>query len=300
MRDCLLIGNGINRCCGGISWEELLSRIASKYFVTKDTAKSSTLAFEQLRCTVLSRNINVSSEDFAFEVLKKLDELKRERYKEIMDCFLSLNIEDILTTNFDYAIERTLQDDYQYEKYTANVVMPQETKCSRIRHSKIKEKRIFHIHGELGKKGTICLGNVHYVTNLNSIMSNILDYDKGKDSFALKKEIFEDNLLSWAQFFFTRNIYIVGLGLYDCDMDLWWLIAYRQQLKLSGDNRIKNKIVYYYLYDEKDQNFKDCLDAMGIEVRERHIESGNWYESYIEVAEDIRRCIGGEFNHASI
>ena len=292
MSHCLIFGNGINRCCGGMSWETLLSKIASEYFASKDTVKSSTLAFEQLRCTVLSKNINVTSENFAFDVLNELDALEHSLYTEVYSCFLSLPIDNILTTNFDYAIERTIIKDYQYDKYTKNVVMPQETKGSRIRHSIIDGKKIFHIHGELGKKGTICLGNVHYATNLSSIMNTLLDYDKNSDTVRLKSSIFEGELLSWAQFFFTSNIYIVGLGLYDCDMDLWWLIAYRQQLKLERDIRIKNEIVYYYLYEQKDQSFIDCLKAMGIDVRELQIEDGNWKESYIRVAANIKTCIG--------
>ena len=104
--------------------------------------------------------------------------------------------------------------------------------------------------------------------------------------------MFSDDLLSWAQFFFTKDIYIVGLGLYECDMDLWWLIAYRQQLKLDGNQKIKNKIVYYYLYEQKSQSFKDCLESMGIEVRELKIENNNWKESYMKVAYNIKECIG--------
>lgn len=292
MSNCLIIGNGINRCCGGMSWESLLSKIASKYFISKDTVQSSTLAFEQLRCAILSKNINIKSENFAFEILKELEDIQQSEYENIFSKFLSLPIENILTTNFDYAIERTLIKDYQYDKYTSKLVMPQETKCSRIRHSNINGKKIFHIHGELGKPGTICLGNVHYATNLSSIMNCLLDYDSSNDSYSLKGCIFEQELLSWAQFFFTSNIYIVGLGLYDCDMDLWWLIAYRQQLKLAGDNRINNQIIYYYLYEQKDQKFKDCLEAMGIEVRELHIDDNNWKKSYTDIAENIKFYMG--------
>lgn len=238
---CLLIGNGINRCCDGMSWETLLQKIASNYFTSQDTVSSSTLAFEQLKCTVLSRNINLKSADFASEILAELDSIQQNKYNDIIAPFLSLPFSNILTTNFDYSLERALIADYRYEKYTRYVVTPQETKCSRIRHSRINETNIFHIHGELGKPGTICLGNVHYAMNLSVIMDSLLDYHKESDDHILKDSIFQsDNLLSWAQFFFTQNIFIVGLGLYDCDMDLWWLIAFRRQLLLSGDKRINN------------------------------------------------------------
>lgn len=292
MENCLLFGNGINRCCGGMSWESLLSKIASNYFVSEDTVGSSALAFEQLKCTVLSRNINTTSEHFALDILKELDKIDQSLYKEIGSEFLGLPIKNILTTNFDYSIERLLIEDYQYEKYKGLVVCHQETKCSRIRHNKIKDKSIFHIHGELGKTGTICLGNVHYVTNLNSIMNSILENDNKNDTYYLKDNIFGDDLLSWAQFFFTENIYIVGLGLYDCDIDLWWLIAYRQQLLLDGNSKINNKIIYYYLFEQKNQNFKDCLESMGIEVRELKIENNNWKEAYIKISNNIKTEIG--------
>lgn len=276
-----------------MSWETLLSEIAKKYLVSKDTVASNILAYEQLKATVLARNIKVSSESFAFSILEQLDAIQQETYNEIFSVYLSLPIEVILTTNFDYAIERALVNDYQYKNYTKNVFMPQETKCSCIRYSDLEGKKIFHIHGELGKPGTVCLGNVHYVENLNKLMIKMLNYDKDSDMHALKDEVFGDSLLSWAQYFFTRNIYIIGLGLYDCDMDLWWLIAYRQQLKLEGDERIKNKIVYYYLYEKKDQNFVDCLKAMDIDVRENKVENDDWKSSYIALANDIKDNLGG-------
>lgn len=295
MRNCLIIGNGINRCCKGMSWETLLSKIASSYFVSNDTINSATLAFEQLRSTVLSRNIRVSKDSFAVDILTALNNLNQPAFNEIFNNFKSLPFKNILTTNYDYAIEKAYIEDFDYKDYTRNVVMPQETKCSRIRHTKINdETRIFHIHGELGKQSTVCLGYVHYAANLNAIMNNLLDYDKTTDSYSLKESVFKDELISWAQFFFTDNIYIVGLGLYDCDMDLWWLIAYRQQLITNGDKRIGNRIIYYYLFEEKKQSFKDCLEAMGIEVRELQVTDDKWNDAYIKVAEDINKYIGGE------
>lgn len=293
MGNCLIVGNGINRCCDGMSWETLLTRIANNYFVSEDTVSSPVLAFEQLCSTVLSRNIVASKDNFAIDTLSELNKLNQEKFNEIFGEFKRLSFKNILTTNFDYAIEKAYIEDFEYKTYTRNVVMPQETKCSRIRHTKIDSKtNIFHIHGELGKSSTICLGYVHYAENLNAIMNNLLDYNKKNDNYSIKAKVFDNELTSWAQFFFTENIYIVGLGLYDCDMDLWWLIAYRHQLIASGDMRVKSKITYYYLFEEKQQSFKDCLEAMGIEVREQRIIESNWNDAYIRIAEDIKKQIG--------
>ena len=124
-------------------------------------------------------------------------------------------------------------------------------------------------------------------------MNSILDYDKETDEYSIKGAVFENELISWAQFFFTHNIYIVGLGLYECDMDLWWLIAFRKQMLLNQESRIKNKIVYYYLYTEnnKNQNFKDCLESMDIEVRELRIDNNAWENAYLRIAENIKADI---------
>ena len=55
---------------------------------------------------------------------------------------------------------------------------------------------------------------------------------------------------------------------------------------------LNNKIVYYYLFnEEKDQQFKECLESMSIEVRERKIDNEDWKSNYIAVAEDIRNCL---------
>ena len=287
MENCLLFGNGINRCLGGMSWEELLLEIANKYYVSPDTVKSSPIAFEQLKNAALLRNLNLDSDGFAYDILKQLDLLQQDKYSEIMTEYLSLNVQNILTTNYDYCIERSIEKDFIFEKTSLNKMFYQERKRSTKRHFKIGDRRIFHIHGELGLKTSICLGNVHYADNLKAIMDRIL-LQSNENEYCLNEKVFSEELLSWAQFFFTDKIFIVGLGLYECDMDLWWLITYRRQLYLEGDRRINNTIIYYYLYEEKDQNFKDCLEAMGITVLERRIENNKWEETYRGIAKEIR------------
>ncbi len=141
-------------------------------FASSDNISSSTLAFEQLKCTVLSRNIKLQSDEFAFEILAELDNLQQDKYNEIVGYFTKMHFSNILTTNFDYAIERSLIADYQYDKYTRCVVISRN-KMLAYSSFKINDTNIFHIHGELGKKSTICLGNVHYATNLKAIMDTI-------------------------------------------------------------------------------------------------------------------------------
>ena len=62
----------------------------------------------------------------------------------------------------------------------------------------------------------------------------------------------------------------------------------------EGDKRVSNRIIYYYLFEKKDQNFKDCLEAMDVEVRELQIKGNDWKDAYIDVADNIKTYIGGK------
>lgn len=292
MESAILFGNGINRCFDGMSWKSLLARIANSYFVGTDDKISSTIAYEKIANKILSNNVKLTEETFAYDILKNLDSLKKG-YSNIYTVFLSLPIENYMTTNYDYAIERSLITDFEYSKFTKNVTLPQEIKCSRLRHITLNGKRIFHIHGELSKPTSICLGTVHYATNLNKLMEYIVYTDESGNS-TLRDDIFSGgSIQTWAEYFFTKNIYIVGLGLYDCDFDLWWLITYRAQLLTQGDSRIKNTITYYYLHEgDSDHEFKDCLETFYIKVKENTIDDNQtWNDAYIRVANDIKKQI---------
>ena len=78
--------------------------------------------------------------------------------------------------------------------------------------------------------------------------------------------------ISWAELFFTSNVYIAGFGMDYAEIDLWWLINYRARLKhiksLNINNQIKidNHIKYLYhpIYDNPSHNHlvKSRMEAM--------------------------------------
>ena len=108
---------------------------------------------------------------------------------------------------------------------------------------------------------------------------------------SLINDIFSLNKLkTWAEFFFTKNIYIVGLSLDDCDFDLWWLITYRSQLLRTGHTQINNKIIYFYTYEKGHRNdeFVSCLSAMNIDVKHKEVPPNGWIAAYQDIANRIK------------
>ena len=287
MKTAILFGNGINRSCGAKSWDELLKDIAKRFYVGKDNAFSPTIEFEKIANQVLAQNRGLSADSFCFDVVKNVDDISGD-YIAVYKKYFDIPFDLILTTNYDYAIERTIIDGFTFEENKSNIKLFQETKCSNRRHTILNGKMIYHIHGELGKPSSICLGTVHYVTNLSKIIDAITEKDEAGGVRIKGFPGGDHDLCSWAESFFTHDIYIVGLGLWDCDIDLWWLITFRAQLIASG-TAITNRIVYYHLYTKGNRNMSliECLRVFCVEVREVEVEDDKWYEEYLRIAEDI-------------
>ena len=71
------------------------------------------------------------------------------------------------------------------------------------------------------------IGYEHYISSIHNIQINQKENKK----------------ISWIDIFLNDNIYILGLGLDFGEIDLWWLLSYRNRLIL--DNKIqKNKVIY--------------------------------------------------------
>lgn len=291
MKNAILFGNGINRSCDAISWSELIKKIADEFYAGNNNNISATIEYEKIACKVLVHNTNLSADNFCMDIIKKVNDIPGD-YKSIYNKFLEIPINIILTTNYDYAIEHTLDDNFVEDEAKKYIYFKNENKCSSKRHTVLNNKFIYHIHGELTYPKSVCLGTIRYIENLNKIFEDITEKDD-LDNVRLKK-IKEENDIncSWAQFIFSKNIYIVGLGLADCDIDLWWLIIFRARLIANGE-KITNKIVYYYIYEEgkKEDAFMDCLKEFKIEVREKEINCGTWREEYIKIAKNIKKDI---------
>ena len=289
---CLLFGNGINRCYNSPSWDSLLQRIAGRHFVSINTIGSSALAFEQIMCSTLSISNHGKFDEFALQELRTLDQINAyELYRE----FTNLPVKTILTTNFDYSIERALLSDYKFDD-GRHTKFKNETRVTKSRHTEIeiakKTKRIYHIHGELGLPTTICLGHLHYAENLSSIVSTLMDSDTMEIS-EKAEDIIRAGLLngssSWVYYFFTHDVNIIGFSADPSDIDIWWLLVLRAHLIISERIRISNEINYFYLYKSEDRNLVQCLNSLHVNVRPLKIsDDGEWKEAYLKIADLLK------------
>ncbi len=185
-------------------------------------------------------------------------------YNKYHEKIGKLNYDDILTTNYDYSIEKSILNNFLNIKDKL-AINKQEIKYSLKRGYELHNKRVWHIHGELFdsrkysdksknyKEESILIGYQHYSSYLELIQKKI----KGKSG---SQSIENQSLLIrlknqslspfWIDKLFTHNVDIVGLGFDFSENHLWWLINFRANLKRTikpkYDIIINNRIRFYY------------------------------------------------------
>lgn len=255
MKAALLIGNGLNRCYedndSQISWSSLLQKIADHHEVAFISKNSFPLEFE---CLV---NSICEKKDLLFD--KVLTDAKKTIATHVESLmppnnsihyrFMDLPIDEIMTTNYDYVLERAISPDEPF--FSTDTA----TKYSLRRKAAFHNKQFHHIHGEARKPSTLCLGYEHYA----GYLANMRDYVK--NTAKMQTALQQGNLSrndSWIDLFFTHDIHIVGLTLDVCEIDLWWLLTYRAQLFHTNPNihkNLKNEITLYSTKDPKSKEF---------------------------------------------
>jgi len=284
----LLIGNGINRLDlnQSFSWGDLLDNLKGRHSIDIDldnVFKPFPLAFDELHY------LTHESKSFS-EELKILKKNIREEIENLLEnkrgfndyhCKLtSLPYDDILTTNYDYSLERSINNDFLNLKQKS-AQNRQERKFSLKRCYKLNNKRFWHIHGELFDSRThseksnsypeesIMIGYEHYSHYLQKIQESI----KGKSG--TQKTDNQSTIIRirnaksspyWTDIFFTHNLDIVGLGLDFSENHLWWIFSHRAKVIREENSKhevsINNTIRFFYakLPDDYSIPIKENLD----------------------------------------
>lgn len=277
-RAAILIGNGINLLDSGqsFSWKELLSKLKVECNITTDLEnpfKPFPLAFEEMLCNKPGQKFYDSKVRFLKEKIHEifLEIINKETgYNKYHEKISSLPYNDILTTNYDYSIENSALSSFKKSKKEL-ALNRLERKYSLKRGYSIRNKKIWHIHGELYdtrnykddsifyNEESIMIGFEHYASYLQRIQENI----KGKagsqkiENQSLIVRLKDEKMSPfWTDIFFTHNIDILGLGLDFTENHLWWLINYRsnmirKEIPVQGIN-VNNNINYYYPRISKD------------------------------------------------
>lgn len=256
MKSSLLIGNGLNNCLkNSISWRNLLEGIAKEYGVEYNGNISMPLEFECIVNQILKHE-KVPSPQIYRTIKEKVAEIVKG-VKLGEDCIhhrlLELPIDAIMTTNYDNLLEYIYNSGYKYSGDKKNTYRFDPISIQ-------KGVPFYHVHGFADVPKTICLGYEHYMGVVEKIRSEINTEENNKDGhmkivLALNDRSRLKN--TWYERFYTDNISIVGLGLTESEVDLWWLITHRAYLFYSNYHDVRkkltNRITYYDIVDTKDE-----------------------------------------------
>ena len=265
----LLLGNGINLAERlSPDWNTLLKTVAEKYGFTPEESLSNTLGYEMLENRILRKNPALRMTAIHREIARGVQTRAISRKKDWSGTdharLTRLPVSVILTTNYDYALERSADPAFR------RVYNTRETTYSLRRCQYAGGKTIYHIHGECGYPRSICLGFEHYAGSLQRIREGVVG------STALTEEakkaghtyMLADILngltpkpeQSWIFDFFTEDMYILGLNLDACEIDLWWLLSYRAKQITMGRLTKRNEIHYLDVSDRKDGKNRDLAN----------------------------------------
>lgn len=277
----LLVGNGINNLSEGYSWDNVLNSLGQEYAVDINTSeKPFPLAYEEIYFKILKREGNKNTESDVKEFIAgKIKEIKSN---DIHQAMLRLSCQNIMTTNYDLAFEDVLKNRVEATHFSNEGII-KEQKYNVFRHHSLDSKKIWHIHGDITIPNSITLGYEHYSGHLQSMRNYTTTgshYTK-KDNFDQKPLIGRLKTMplaseySWIDNFFLRNVYIIGLTLDFMEIDLWWLLTFRERNKYLHKLKmnIDNAITYYLPACFLDESQCKPDDIKRLEVKTELLQS---------------------------
>lgn len=269
----LLLGNGINLLdpSQAISWGALLETLKNRYAIEVDlnnVFKPFPLAFDELAMRKMGGNsIESKLKNLKQGIRQSLEEQLNHKkgYNQFHEQVMHLGYQDLLTTNYDYGLEKSVVPHFLTQKHLW-ALNRQERALSlkrgyRLPHSNAK---VWHIHGELwdarehGRgssyaEESIMIGYGHYSNYLDQIQEHFEGkYKKGAPTKLNLVARLRTDVESpyWMDRVFTHNLDILGLGLDFSENHLWWLLNQRASIKKSRtfkkENLIQNEVRFFY------------------------------------------------------
>ena len=283
---CLLVGNGINLLFKDPSWEDMIKQELSE--------SKSILNYEEIKEMPATMQIVAATND---QVDRRMKDISRELLKTTMtekrtaflQSLLDLPVDDILTTNYAYELEMAggMKPDKKYysAKLQSTFLLQEKHRHFRLfQYYALKNKRIWHVHGDIAKPETMLMGHYYYAKQLRAIQDCTAKAIQRYNINVRQGEPF--TAYSWVEQFLTGDVYILGLGMYLCESDMWYLLCCKKR------NFPEAKTVFYD-NECKDKNIIIMLKTYGVEiVSGQDLRAQSDYDTfYREAVIDIRRRI---------
>lgn len=252
MKKSFFYGNGLNYLSENpVGWEDLLEKVmGDEKFDTNSLPYLMTYERIRLNWNKASSKSKNGISHLKVEIAKILGSQKsNEFYKKL----LNLPVDNYLTTNYDYAINKAFHESSlkNLSKNNSTEDLYSIRRNTSLVNENGKAGKVWNIHGELDNPKSIMLGINHYCGSVGKIDG----YIKGTYNFTIKGEKpkvrpIEEKLknndfdgYSWLELFFNSNVHIAGFGLDFSEIDLWWILNKRARLKELS--LIKNSVTYY-------------------------------------------------------
>ena len=293
----LLIGNGINRATSELAWSDLLAKLRERLLEGEAQACDNfPQEFQRIYFKSAEKDRNVTH-----YCLKKIiaESIPVISNLDLHRLFTRSGVEHIMTTNYDYNLEISLDANFSRKGHSSNTT---EIKHSLLRHLNLDSVNFWHIHGEQHCPNSICLGYEQYCAYLSKMLEYLTsqkrNYENILSGFNLKPYLMDvepcSPIPSWLFLFFTHDIYIIGLSLDFIEIDLWWLLNYRHYIQLTYPHLGINNDIYYYYKNPCSASEKkylkgklSLLDSMKISLKPIVLKNNGWPLFYEEIYRQI-------------
>ena len=278
----LLLGNGILRLRGGVSWEALLERIAVNDQISRDVLREIPLA---MRVEALG---GVDVEAAGLRAAEEFESIP-SCVTEVLRRLLSLPWDCVLTTNYTYEAEEVLLGRERFgraERQAALACMDGSVRrrdnlhfCYIMERENLPPLPVWHVHGDLGRPDSMILSYYSYA----KAISRLQKYNRQlKNAF---QEAVEARRAvcprGWTDWFILGDVYTVGFGYDFSEFDLWWAAE-----RKARENAEVGRLVAYQDRQAKSDPVCALLASIGAEVV-RVVEYEDYEEYYRRVIDDI-------------
>lgn len=278
----LLLGNGILRLYKGGNWQTLLKQIEPKPSKGLDLSNVPYAMQPEALC-------GVDVEDVQRKTAGAIHEVDINE-KTILKDILKLPFDAVLTTNYTYEIEATLNGG-RWTEYNRSRSFVALDGCSSVWHNTsicsmvhCKDGRIipvFHIHGEKARKHSLVLSYYSYANAVSRLVE--LNKQRGNDYQEKQKEGEEITVKSWLDYFLMGEVYAVGFGFDTSEFDIWWAIERKAREK--AEHGELHALMTEGNINKKPQ--KILFEAMDVDLHNFKPKNGDYDQAYKDILKHL-------------
>lgn len=279
----LLLGNGILKLSGGISWKQLLSNIQNRELPEAEVNKVPFCMQPELlssaEAEVIRRQVGEKMSASAPCISPQLEKL------------LALEFDCILTTNYTYEVETILTGGRWNERmrqkclrvvHGSSHVHHNLSICYQIPRADRPPVQVWHIHGDAMRHTSLILSYYSYA----AAMFKLQEYNKqlGNTLQEYQQSGKPLPVHSWLDWFLASDVYTVGYGFDFSEIDLWWALERKKREKANV-----GRLYHLNLEEHMPADNKSMLEALGAHYEGIVLENGSWANGYEAVIDQLKK-----------